>query len=130
MTVSNCCNELIFFELTYNVRSVLGLYHEEIQNKYSDNLLNFLSYRENDIKKDMIEIRFNQEGATLTCYFDINKRCIGVYLFFDNHMHQNGYIQYINNNFTYDHRVCKWELKNCVMSIQETREISCFMFSH
>lgn len=71
------------------------------------------SYKE---KKDFqLEIRF--DTATLTCLFDENNICEGVFLFLDDLMDITHYIEYCNKNYLCDMILKGWVVNNSLIQI-------------
>lgn len=73
----------------------------------------YYSYKEN---KDLsLEIRLN--AATLTCLFDENEICEGVFLFLDNLMDITYFIEYCNKTYPCDVVLKGWVVNNCLIQI-------------
>jgi len=63
----------------------------------------------------MMEIRF--DTATLSCLFDQNKLCDGVFLFPDESTNILHYIEYCSQTYSYHYLLQGWLTNNCCIQI-------------
>lgn len=56
----------------------------------------------------MVEIRFDDEGVTLSCLFNEHEICDYSFLFFDNDKDIELYLNFMNKLFTFDLKENSW----------------------
>lgn len=120
MTTQTCNKEQALSKLINYASSTLGLSFLQIQKKYNDYPICLMYYMEKDAKEDIIEVRFDQEQATLSCVFDKDATCKSSYLFLDNLEHLTGCIKYLNSIYRYDYLECQWKLPHCQLTLKKT----------
>lgn len=101
---------------------VLRLSHNEIKESYSDNPMYVKEYIVKGICENIIDILFDDEGATLSCTFEENNTCNTSYIFFDDLDEVGNYVSYLNNKFTYDYIQNCWILPESFLSIERTND--------
>lgn len=70
-----------------------------------------------------LEVRF--ESSTLTCLFDLNMICKGVFLFLDDTSELIHYIDYCSNTYPCDLNLKGWITRNTIIRINtDTQECS------
>jgi len=116
-------------DLTNHAVSVLNLFFKEIKVRFANHPICLMEYHEKGAYEKTIEIRFDPEQASLSCILNEEKICDIAYLFFDNHLTVGNYIQYLNENFTYDYLTAKWSISDWKISIKRVDGVTCFCFS-
>lgn len=117
-----------FSNLINYASSVLKLSEQEIRDKFSDAPICLMEYIEKGVHEHIIEIRFDEEYATLSCSFDKSNKCNCSFLFTDDMDDIDFYIRYFNNTYDYDYIRSGWILPNCYLSIKTIDKEICFLF--
>ncbi len=80
----------------------LKLSYQELKEKYKDYSHYLIDYIEDGVCDPVIEVRFDEQLATLAFNFDENKHCIASFLFFDKSDDEDSFIRYLNKDTEYD----------------------------
>lgn len=115
-----------FERLIGYARSMLDFSFEELKVKYIRYPICLMVYVENRKLEKSIEIRFDNQEATISCAFDQADRCIMTYLFFDSQSDENNFIEYLKTTYDFDFRKNCWHLGNCCLKIRNTKDSFCF----
>lgn len=107
-------------------RSMLDFSFEELKVKYIRYPICLMVYIENRKLEKSIEVRFNNQEATISCVFDQADRCIITYLFFDSQSSENNFIEYLKKTYEFDFRKICWYLGNCCLRIRITKDFFYF----
>lgn len=126
MKIYNNLNENEFLTLLNYSESVLKLNYRDIKQKFPQSLipanLNKNSY-------EPIEIRFENERATLSCELGKAEVCFESYLFLDKLEGIEGYISFLSERYKHDFIEDKWRLPTCYVTIERMKDIFYFKFS-
>ena len=117
-----------YSELIKHAGSILKLSHVNIENKYVDYPICIMKHIEKGVRQDIIEIRFDEQEATLSVTFDNENICNFVLLFADKIEDIDPIIIYLNNKYDYDYLKSHWLLSNCYMKVKESEEGIIFVF--
>jgi hypothetical protein len=125
MTTQTYNKELSLSRLISYASSILGLSYLQVKKRYDDYPICLMYYMEKNTKEDLIEVRFDQEQATLSCVFDKDSTCKSSYLFLDNTESLTEYIEYLNSIYKYDYLECQWRLPGCWLTLKRTDDDVC-----
>ncbi len=117
-----------FRELVDYTSSMLQFSYSEIQNRFSDYPLCLMNYVEKDINERMIEIRFDNKKATISCLFNKQDKCNATFLFFDCSTDEDLFISYLTEKSSYNFRKCSWIMENCYAKVNEENSDIAFVF--
>lgn len=90
----------------------LGLSYQELKDKYKVYPHCLMDYIENEVYDPVIEVRFDEQLATLSFNFDENKSCTASFLFFDKPDDEDSFIEYMNKDKEYDFKKSRWMIEN------------------
>ncbi len=107
-------------------RSMLDFSFEELKRKYIRYPICLMVYVENGKLEKGIEIRFDNQEATVSCAFDQKDICSITYLFFDSHNDENNFIEYLRKTYDYDFRKNCWQLDGFCLKVRNTKDFFCF----
>lgn len=122
-------NEKIFSTLITHACSALRLTDRQIKEKFSPYLVCILDYYEREETDYAVEIRFDNEQATITCLLDKNQRCDSAFMFPDHLCPLTDYVSYFNSLYEYDYIGCRWILPVGYISMKKSKDDVCFMIS-
>jgi len=128
MTTSEHVNQQDYIDLTNHAVSVLNTFFNDIKVQFANHPICLIEYHEKGVYEKAIEVRFDHEQASLSCILNEENICDTAYLFFDNHLKIGDYIQYLNENFTYDYLTTKWSISDWNISIKRVDGVTCFTF--
>lgn len=120
-----------FKKLIEEASNVLGLSQEFLRDKYKGSPICLLDYFEKEVNMKSIEIRFDNEKTTLTCYFGDDGKCSSAYLFPDQNEYMVKFVDFLTENHDYSFLKSRFMLDNCYLKIQEIEELrnnTCLMF--
>lgn len=120
-----------YANLLQQISTVLNLTQPEIREKYADYPICLMDYFEKDIQEKSIEIRFDKEEITITCTFDIEGKCIIVYLFPDTNEVIEKLIRYLKEIYNYDFINSRWTTSNYYIKVDKISRLPsdfCFIF--
>lgn len=100
--------------------SVLELSYPVVRSKYANMPICFLEYIENGKTDNIIEVRFDETGTTLSCSFNEGNMCDASFLFWDNIDEITDLVHYLNDCYEYDFIKSRWILPSCYLSIKIT----------
>ncbi|MBS5906976.1 MAG: hypothetical protein KIC84_07065 [Dysgonomonas mossii] len=100
---------------------------EEIRDKYKDFPICLMEYIENTKSERAIEVRFDNQDATLSFSIE-NNICTGSYAFFDSVNDEELLIDLLVESANYIFRKASWKLPSCSVKVQETKDCTCFYF--
>lgn len=111
-------------------RSMLGYSFEELKRKYINHPISITVHVDKKINafEKVIEVRFDNQEATISCSFDEFDKCNIGYLFFDTQTDENEFIEYLRKIYEFDFRKNYWEINNCYLKIKSTIDFFCFYF--
>lgn len=110
------------------VKSMLGCPLEELKRKYIRYPISITVHVENRVLENTIEIRFNEQEATITINFDQSDKCNAAYLFFDSQSDENDFIEYLSESYDFDFRKNRWLLYDCYLKVRVFKDCTCFYF--
>lgn len=120
-----------FKKLTEEASDVLGLSYQFLKDKYKSYPICLLEYFEKEVNRKSIEVRFDNEETTLTCYFNDEEKCDSAYLFPDHDKHLEDFISYLTDSHDYSFIKSRFMLDNCYLKVKEMKELRrdiCLMF--
>jgi len=120
--------ELTITKLIQHASSALWLNISELKKRFRNFPICLMDYIENDSKENLVEIRFDDEKATLSCMLNKDSKSNNIFLFFDDSDCLNEYINYLNTVYTYDYRECRWLLPDCYLSLKKAEYDMCMYF--
>ncbi|MCD8178428.1 MAG: hypothetical protein LUE98_13805 [Tannerellaceae bacterium] len=105
---------------------LLGKTPEEIINSYPDHEMSLLEWPKSYGMKERLEIRFQEEQATLTCEFDKKRRSRVVNIFTDINPTAEECIRVFNQNYPYNWFFNRWKMASCYLYLKQLDEIIYF----
>ena len=99
--------------------SVLNFSYSEIKEKYTKYPLCLFNYMEKGVEDKYLEIRFDDDGVTLSCNFDADDTCDFVYLFADSDEQIEDIILYFKENYAYDFVNKRWSVLRYYIKVKE-----------
>lgn len=129
MLLEKTFNEKVFSTLITHAGSVLRLTDQQIKEKFSSYLVCVIDYYEREETEYAIEIRSDNEQATITCLFDNNQRCDSAFIFPDHLCPLIDYVNYFNSLYEYDYIGCRWILSIGYLYMKKSKDGICFMVS-
>ncbi len=117
-----------FVVLIDHVSSTFRLSFPETKNKFSTFPLCLIYYIENNENEPMIEVRFDKEKATITCFFDDQNKCDMVSLCFDTVEDEDLFIKYLNEIAEYNYRKKYWQASQFWVRLDVTDGCNVFIF--
>lgn len=96
----------------------LGLSYQELRNKYSDYPHCLMEYLEKEVHEHVIEVRLENDEATLSISFNKEHICDASFMFFDNLKDEDSFIEYLNGYTNYDFKHSCWMLANCYLRVK------------
>lgn len=112
--------------LLQKIKNLLDKTPEGIIEKYSDNEINLLTWEKKQVKEERLEIRFDEEQATLTCEFDRKRICKAVNIFTDSNPTKEECIRTLNKNYAYNWFFNKWKTPCCYLYLHQMDEMIYF----
>lgn len=106
--------------------SILGKSADDLKETYKDYPVCLMEYIEKEVHEHIIEIRFDNEEATISISFDNEKNCDVSFLFFDSPEDEKLLIDHLVNSADYDFRKGCFKLPSCSLKIKEARTGTCF----
>lgn len=125
MTTQICHKKQSLSRMINYASSTLGLSFLQVKKKYNDYPICLMYYMEKNTKEDLIEVRLDQEQATLSCVFDKDSTCKSSYLFLDNTESLTECIEHLNSIYKYDYLECQWRLPGCWLTLKKTDSDMC-----
>lgn len=109
-------------------RSMLGYSFEELKRNYISYPISITVYvdKKTNTFEKIIEVRFDNQEATISCSFNEADKCDTTYLFFDSLSSENSLIRYLSKSFGFDYRENHWLLDNCYLKIKQSKDFFCF----
>lgn len=119
-----------FETLIGHAKSMLSHSYEELKRKYLNYPISLTVYvdKKTDTFEQFIEIRFNEQEATISLDFDQMDKCNAAYLFFDTQSDENIFIEYLTESYDFDFRKNCWLLYGCHLKVTSIKDIFCFYF--
>ena len=101
--------------------SMLNMHPTEITMKYTDRTVLVIHCYEKGEMDEHIEVRFENEGADLTCNFDADKKCEGILIFPDQlgdwvYTYKN-YVRYLNSRYMHIEGQFCWKMPQGVLTL-------------
>ncbi len=127
MLLEKVFNEKVFSSLISHGCSALRLTDKQIKEKFSPYIVCVIDYYEKGETDYAVEIRFDDERCTITCLFDVNRRCDAAFVFFDYLCPLTDYVDYFNTRYGYDYIGCRWILPEGYLSMRVSKDDVCFM---
>jgi hypothetical protein len=88
--------------------SLLHLSLSEVKKRYSNYPCTQIDCSGKGLKEKLLEIRFEQDKITVTCVFDSEEKCIGIYLFPDKEEITVSIMLYLKEHFEYNDVCNRW----------------------
>jgi len=123
-----CHQKHIISKLISYAGSTLRITLPELKRRFKDYPLCQIDYIERDLQEYLVEIRFDNEQATLSCMFDHDLKCNGSFLFFDDSDGLDDCINYLKSMHIYDFISCRWQLPDCYLSLKKAERDACLFF--
>jgi len=98
MITKEATSQQQYIDIIEHAGSMLNLSLFQIKEKYSDYPMCLMEYIEKEEHKEGIEIRFDNEKATMTCIGNDKKECISVFLFPDDTGFIDDMVGYLKSN--------------------------------
>ncbi len=114
--------------LIEHASSCLGKSDNKIKDTYKGHPICLMEYIEKDVPEHVIEIRFDNQGATISLYFDDKQSCNTVFLFFDSTQDEDSFIDYLTSSANYSYKCSRWELPKCFVKVSKRKEDVYLMF--
>lgn len=108
--------------------SCFGKSASEIKNKYKDYPICLMEYIENETHEYIVEVRFDNQEATVSFSFDKDNNCNYSFLIFDNAKDEDLLIDYLVEFAEYNFRKSCWLVPNCLAKVEESKEGTFFYF--
>lgn len=115
-----------FDTLLEHAWSTLGQSEDDLKEKYKDYPICIMEYIEKGLHDHVIEVRFDNEEATISISFDNANKCDASFLFFDSTEDESSLIDHLVNSVDYDFRKGCFKLPSCSLKIKETKTETCF----
>lgn len=106
----------------------LKLAYQELKDKYKDYPHCLMDYIKKGVCELVIEVRFDEQLATLSFGFDENKNCNASFLFFDNANDEDSFIEYLNEDTGYDFKRSCWIMPDCYLKVKPSIHRLSFYF--
>ncbi|MBD8347671.1 hypothetical protein [Dysgonomonas sp. HGC4] len=106
--------------------SILGKSADDLKATYKDYPICLIEYIEKEVHEHIIEVRFDNEEATISISFDKENKCDASFLFFDSTEKDELLISHLIDSADYDFRKGCFELPSCSLKIKETKTETCF----
>ena len=108
-------------------RSMLGYSFEELKRNYISYPISITVHVDKKINsfEKIIEVRFDNQEATVSCSFNEADKCNATYLFFDSQSSESGLIEYLSKSFGSNYRENHWLLDNCYLKIKQSKDFFC-----
>jgi len=110
-----------FDTLLEHAWSILGISADDLKQTYKDYTVCLMEYIEKEVHEHIIEIRFDNEKATISISLDKENKCAVSFLFFDSTEDEKLLIDHLVNSTDYDFRKCSFKLPSCSLKIKETK---------
>lgn len=117
-----------FETLIGHAKSMLGRSCEGLKRKYLHYPVSLKVNPENRALEKVIEIRFNEQEATIALDSEQTDKYDAIYLFFDNQTEENIFIEYLTVSYGFDFRKNCWLLDECRLKVMSIKDIFCFCF--
>lgn len=117
--------------LLQEITAFFNLSLQEIKKKYADYPLCLMDYFEAGIEEKSIEIRFDQEGITITCEINNDSKCQFVYLFPDKNEFAEKFVLFLKDTYDYDFIKNRWIASGFYITVKKIDRLSseiCLMF--
>lgn len=129
MTTLKNTGESVFTGLTQTVTDIFNSTYSDLKYKYQQCPVCLIEYNNReDLEKKVVEIRFEEERATVSCIYRRNNKCEALWIFFDNHFDVVKYLDFLKNNFVYDYFTCRWLISDYFMTFKKVDDITGCMF--
>lgn len=115
-----------FDTLLNHAWSILGKSADDLKETYKDYPVCLMEYIEKEVHEHIIEVRFDNEEATISISFDNENKCAVSFLFFDLTEDEKLLIDHLVNSADYDFRKGSFKLPSCSLKIKETKTETCF----
>ncbi|MDL1913425.1 MAG: hypothetical protein FDW93_02720 [Bergeyella sp.] len=96
----------------------LGLSYQELKDKYKGHPVCLMEYVESNTCERVIEVRFDNQEATITITFDKENSCDASFLFYDNLIDEDSFIEHLNENTDYDFKRSSWIMEDCYLKVK------------
>lgn len=126
MLHENIFDEKVLASLISYAVSTLRLSNRQIRKKFTGYPLYTIDYCDEKGKGKGINIRFDDLRATLSCLFDMNKKCDYVGIIPDDLYPLAGYVNYLNSLYEYNYIGCSWILPNGHLSLRRMSDVVSF----
>ena len=111
-----------FETLLEHASLTLGQSADELKERYRDYPICLMDYIEKEAYEYVIEIRFDNEGATISISFDIENICDGSFLFIDTNDDEELLIDHLVEMGNYSFRKSSFQLPLCLLKIKESKD--------
>lgn len=102
-----------FETLVNKACGALGLSYQELKDIYKDYPACLMEYIEKEVQEQIIEVRFDNQEATISIPFNKENTCNASFLFFDNINDEDLFLKYMNESTDYDFKRSCWTMINC-----------------
>jgi len=111
-----------FETLLEHAWNTLGQSAEELKGKYKDYPICLMDYIEKEAHEYVIEVRFDNEEATISTSFDSENICNGSFLFLDTDSDEELLIDHLIEMANYNFRKSSFKLPLCLLKIKESKD--------
>ncbi len=115
-----------FDTLLKHAWSTLGKSADDLKETYKDYPVCLMEYIEKEVHEHIIEVRFDNEEATISISFDNENKCDVSFLFFDSTEDEELLINHLIDSADYSFRKGSFQLPSCFLKIKETKTETCF----
>lgn len=115
-----------FDTLLEHAWSTLGQSEDHLKEKYKDFPVCLIEYIEKGVHDPIIEVRFDNENATISISFDSKNNCNASFLFLDSTEEEELLINHLIDSADYSFRKSSFKLPSCSLKIKETKTETCF----
>ncbi|MFV0340503.1 MAG: hypothetical protein ACK5MA_07785 [Parachlamydiaceae bacterium] len=115
-----------FDTLLEHAWSTLGQSENDLKEKYKDYPVCLMEYIEKGVHDHIIEVRFDNEEATISISFDSENNCDASFLFLDSTEEEELLINHLIDSADYSFRKSSFQLPSCSLKIKETKTETCF----
>lgn len=104
----------------------LGQSIDELKGKYKNYPVFLIECIDKEVHEHIVEIRFDNEEATLSISFDSKNKSNTCFLFLDSSVDEELLIDYLVSSEDYNFRTSSFQLPSCSLKIKETKNEVCF----
>ena len=117
-----------FERIVKHACSGLNIPEQELKNKYKDYPVCLMEYIENGNHRYFVQVRFNDESASLIFFIGENTSCTCSFLRFDRVEEEDLFINYLMEAADFIFRKGCWIIDNCYLKVKESEHDVCFHF--